>query len=94
LAAATSSPTNPRPRRDEVARIPIPAAVHCVIIGFHAKRLAALYDPLVMLPELVKAHARLDALVDKAYGRSFSSDADRVAHLFRLYAKCANLGQT
>ena len=33
------------------------------------------------------AHARLDALVDKAYGRSFSSDSDRVAHLFRLYAE-------
>ena len=49
--------------------------------------LAELYDPLVMPPELVKAHARLDALVDKAYGRSFSSDADRVAHLFRLYAE-------
>ena len=40
-----------------------------------------------MPPELVKAHARLDALVDKAYGRSFSSDSDRVAHLFRLYAE-------
>ena len=106
------------------------AAVHCVIIGFHAcggdfsvpssasprlsnlrvkesrdeiaaaaqavldaralypaASLAELYDPLVMPPELVKAHARLDELVDKAYGRSFSSDADRVAHLFRLYAE-------
>ena len=30
---------------------------------------------------------RNDALVDKAYGRSFSSDADRVAHLFSLYAE-------
>ena len=28
-----------------------------------------------------------DAMNDKAYGRSFSSDADRVAHLFRLYAE-------
>ena len=35
----------------------------------------------------VKAHAHLDALVDKAYGLSPScTDSDRVAHLFRLYA--------
>ena len=40
------------------------------------------------------AQAVLDALVDKAYGRSFSSDSDRVAHLFGLYAECAKSGQT
>ena len=28
----------------------------------------------------------LDALVDKLYGRAFATDADRVAHLFALYA--------
>ena len=28
----------------------------------------------------------LDALVDKLYGRVFATDADRVAHLFALYA--------
>ena len=50
--------------------------------------LAALYDPLFMPPDLVKAHAHLDALVDKAYGLSPScTDADRVAHLFKLYAE-------
>ncbi len=49
--------------------------------------LADLYDPLTMPPDLVKAHAHLDALVDKAYGLSPScTDLDRVAHLFRLYA--------
>ena len=49
--------------------------------------LASLYDPLTMPPELVKAHARLDALVDRAYGLSPScTDAERVAHLFALYA--------
>ncbi len=49
--------------------------------------LADLYDPLTMSPDLVKAHAHLDALVDKAYGLSPScTDADRVAHLFKLYA--------
>ena len=50
--------------------------------------LATLYDPTAMPPDLVKAHAHLDALVDKAYGLSPScTDADRVAHLFKLYAE-------
>ena len=49
--------------------------------------LADLYDPLTMPPELSKAHTRLDTLVDKLYGRPFTSDADRVAHLFELYAQ-------
>ncbi len=53
--------------------------------------LADLYDPLTMPPDLVKAHAHLDALVDKAYGLSPScTDADRVAHLFKLYAEKVN----
>ena len=49
--------------------------------------LAALYDPLVMPADLLKAHATLDNLVDKAYGRAFASDAERVAMLFELYAE-------
>ena len=56
--------------------------------------LAALYDPLTMPPDLVKAHAHLDALVDRAYGfgrdkarPSQPTDADRVALLFNLYAE-------
>ena len=50
--------------------------------------LATLYDPVKMPPELVKAHAHLDALVDKAYGLSPSAtDAERVANLFKLYAE-------
>ena len=49
---------------------------------------ADLYDPLTMPPDLVKAHAHLDALVDKAYGLSPScTDLGRVAHLFKLYAE-------
>ena len=48
--------------------------------------LADLYDPLYMPPDLLKAHQHLDALVDKAYGRKFANDAERVAHLFDLYA--------
>ena len=49
--------------------------------------LADLYDPLAMPVDLRKAHDSLDALVDKAYGLKPScSDAERVAHLFKLYA--------
>ena len=41
-----------------------------------------------MPPDLVKAHAHLDAIVDKAYGLSPScTDLGRVAHLFKLYAE-------
>ena len=39
-----------------------------------------------MPPDLLKAHQHLDALVDKAYGKKFVSDAERVAHLFDIYA--------
>jgi hypothetical protein len=49
--------------------------------------LADLYDPRMMPPDLVKAHAALDALVDKAYGlKPTCTDTERVAHLFKLYS--------
>ena len=47
--------------------------------------LADLYDPLTMPPELVVAHRKLDAAVEKAYGRRFADDAERVAFLFEKY---------
>lgn len=51
--------------------------------------LADLYDPLTMPPELVAAHRKLDAAVEKAYGRRFADDAERVAYLFEKYRdKC------
>jgi len=56
--------------------------------------LATLYDPLTMPPELVKAHASLDALVDRAYGRAFANDNGRVARLFNLYAAAMKLQWT
>jgi hypothetical protein len=49
--------------------------------------LAALYDSDTMIPELVKAHQKLDKAVEKAYGRSFEDDAGRVSYLFELYQK-------
>jgi hypothetical protein len=39
-----------------------------------------------MPPELVKAHQKLDAAVDAAYGkRRFFGDNDRLTFLFELY---------
>jgi hypothetical protein len=54
--------------------------------------LANLYDPISMPAELVKAHQKLDSVVDAAYGRkTFKSDAERVAFLFTLYQKYTSL---
>ncbi len=54
--------------------------------------LADLYDPLTMPPALLKAHQKLDAAVDRAYGKtSFKSDAERVAFLFQRYQALTSL---
>jgi putative addiction module component (TIGR02574 family) len=60
--------------------------------GEQPATLADLYDPLTMPPELLKAHQKLDAAVDKAYEanggkKHYKSDAERVAFLFELYQK-------
>jgi hypothetical protein len=48
--------------------------------------LADLYDPLTMPPDLLKAHHKLDRVVDAAYGRKdFKTEAERVAFLFERY---------
>jgi hypothetical protein len=40
-----------------------------------------------ILPELLKAHQKLDKAVEAAYGRAFAGDSERVAYLFELYQK-------
>ena len=79
------------PSPSEELKAKIEAAAQAILDArarYPDQTLAALYDPLFMPPDLVKAHAHLDALVDKAYGLSLScTDADRVAHLFKLYAE-------
>jgi hypothetical protein len=52
---------------------------------FEASTLAVLYNASTMPPALVKAHQKLDKAVETAYGKTFTNDADRVAHLFYLY---------
>ena len=48
--------------------------------------LADLYDPDLMPVDLRRAHRDLDRAVDRLYRRSpFSSDRERVEHLFGLY---------
>jgi hypothetical protein len=49
--------------------------------------LATLYDTTAILPELLKAHQKLDKAVEVAYGRKFDNDSQRVAYLFELYQK-------
>lgn len=53
--------------------------------------LADLYDPDTMPANLRKAHAALDAAVDKLYRPApFASDRDRVEHLFGRYEALVN----
>ena len=75
-----------RPEADEARKAAVTQTVLDARARYAESTLADLYDPLTMPPELSKAHAKLDALVDKLYGRAFATDADRVAHLFALYA--------
>ena len=56
--------------------------------------LADLYDPVAMPHALIKAHQKLDKVVESAYGRSFdggihADDSQRVVFLFELYQKLA-----
>ena len=54
--------------------------------SFAGQTLADLYDPDAMPPALTKAHAALDATVDRCYRRDpFKADRDRVEYLFALY---------
>lgn len=53
--------------------------------------LADLYDAVAMPVDLMRAHQALDLAVDKAYrSKRFSTDNERVAHLFRLYEAHVN----
>ena len=53
---------------------------------FPTKTIADLYDPELMPNELREAHSKLDALVENCYrSKRFSSDDERLEHLFQLY---------
>ena len=98
-----SSKQNQPPAPVDKAQAAIETAAQAVLdvrikfqSGDQPATLADLYDPLTMPPELLKAHHKLDAAVDKAYERSggkksYKSDAERVAFLFELYQKYTSL---
>ncbi|MEE9311562.1 MAG: type IIL restriction-modification enzyme MmeI, partial [Planctomycetota bacterium] len=55
---------------------------------FKGQTLADLYDPLTMPMKLLKAHKKLDKVVDKCYrSQPFNSDRKRVEFLFTEYKK-------
>jgi hypothetical protein len=54
---------------------------------FPNSSLADLYDPITMPPALLKAHQKLDKIVEITYGKTFDDDNQRVAYLFDLYQK-------
>jgi hypothetical protein len=81
----------------DVQRATIEAAAQAVLDAraqFPGSTLADLYDPLTMPPALQKAHQKLDAAVDAAYGKksnAFKTDAERVAFLFEQYQRLTSL---
>ena len=53
--------------------------------------LANLYDPLFMPNDLLKAHQKLDSVIEKAYrNKQFKNDIERLSFLFDLYEKEIN----
>lgn len=46
---------------------------------------AILYNPLSMPPDLAIAHNKLDKAVEKAYGKVFRNDKERITSLFNRY---------
>jgi hypothetical protein len=55
-------------------------------------KMADLYDPLTMPPELRKAHEANDKAVDAAYGyKGQNNDEERAAFLFTLYKSMTTL---
>ena len=84
----TPSPYLPSPP-DRLQRLaPHADAVLAARANHPDATLADLYDPDLMPADLRKAHQALDRAVDRLYRRSpFTSDRERVEHLFGLYEK-------
>jgi hypothetical protein len=86
---ALTRPAAARSLREKGLQDAIETAAQAVLDArahFPGATLADLYDPLSMPPALLRAHQKLDAAVDKAYGKTgFKSDAERVAFLFERY---------
>lgn len=73
--------TSQKSKVEELAQAVLDARAH-----YPDSTLAQLYDPLLMPPELVQAHQRLDRAVERCYRpEPFQSDRERVEFLFALY---------
>jgi hypothetical protein len=83
--------TFPWPEADKAQTERISALAQAVLDARAAHpgaTLADLYDPDIMPPNLRKAHTALDLAIDRLYRREpFTSDRERVEHLFALYEK-------
>jgi hypothetical protein len=82
--------TFPFPELDDKGEEKINTAVDSIMLARAAhseSTLAQLYDPLLMPADLVKAHEKLDAVVDSLYGsKRFTGEADRLEVLFARYS--------
>jgi hypothetical protein len=80
----------PWPEPTDKARVDVEVCAQSVLdarSSHSTSTLAALYDPLAMPEKLMKAHAALDAAVDRCYRKvKFQSNRERVEHLFSMYA--------
>jgi len=78
----------PNPTEERKAKIEQTAqAILDARSQFPEASLADLYNPLTMPPVLRKAHEANDKAVEKAYGKTFSNDDERVAFLFEKYVE-------
>ena len=79
----------PSVRPERLQRLtPHADAVLAARANYPEATLADLYDPDLMPADLCRAHQALDRAVDRLYRRSaFTSDRERVEHLFGLYEK-------
>jgi hypothetical protein len=78
-----------KPTKAQQARVEDAAqAVIDARAEFSESSLAALYDPVLMPPTLVRAHQQLDRAVERCYrSESFANDRARVEFLFALYER-------
>ncbi len=79
----------PPPKGADLSKLePLAQAVLDVRTAHSDATLADLYDPDLMPPNLRRAHQAIDRAVDRLYRRGgFTSERERVEHLFMLYEK-------
>ena len=77
------------PKKNKLSKLELLAqAVLDARAEYPESTLAELYDPDLMPSNLRRAHKELDREVDRLYKRGgFSSDRERIEHLFSLYEK-------